>query len=147
MLVKEATESQNQMVGNFQMPLSCGYTCATFGMKRNKHWPWGQVDDVINDLGDDGGRKGVNTWACYQIHRTVGCACAENAGNAFCHSPHRIYAGGRLLFTRRVSLTLTGLVSAWRRGEAPSAILAKPLSDCVTVFCLRQCKSRHLNVC
>ena len=38
------------------------------------------------------------------------------------------------------SLTLTGLVSAWRRREAPSAILAKPLSDCVTVFCLRQCK-------
>ena len=35
------------------------------------------------------------------------------------------------------------LISAWRRGQAPSAILAKPLSDCVTVFCLRQCKSRH----
>ena len=48
---------------------------------------------------------------------------------------------------RCVSLTLTGLVSAWRRGEAPSAILAKPLSDCVTLFCLRQCKWRHLNVC
>ena len=62
-------------------------------------------------------------------------------------SPHRISAGGRLLFMRCVPLTLTGLVSAWRRGEAPSAILAKPLSDCVTVSCLRQCKSRHLNVC
>ena len=31
--------------------------------------------------------------------------------------------------------------------EAPSAILAKPLSDYVTVVCLRQCKSRHLKVC
>ena len=51
--------------------------------------------------------------------------------------PHRIYAGGNLLFTRCVSLTLTGLVSAWRRGEAPWEILAKPLSDCVTVLCLR----------
>ena len=63
------------------------------------------------------------------------------------HSPHRISAGGSLSFTRCVSLTLTGLVSAWRRGEAPSAILAKPLSDGVTVFCVRQCKSSHLNVC
>ena len=62
-------------------------------------------------------------------------------------SPHKISAGGSLLFMRCVSLTLTGLVSAWRRGEAPLAILAKPLSDCVTLFCLRQCKSRHLNVC
>ena len=64
-----------------------------------------------------------------------------------CQSPHRISAGGSLLFMRCVSLTLTGLVSAWRWGEAPSAILAKPLSDCVTVLCLRQCKSRHLKVC
>ena len=62
-------------------------------------------------------------------------------------SPHRISAGGSLLFMRCVSLTLTGLVSAWRRGEAPSAVLVKPLSDCVTVLCLRQCKSRHLKVC
>ena len=62
-------------------------------------------------------------------------------------SPHRISAGGRLLFMRCVFLTLTGLVSAWRRGETPSAILAKPLSDCVTVLCLRQWKSRHLKVC
>ena len=46
-----------------------------------------------------------------------------------------------------VFLTLTGLISAWRRGEASSAILAKPLSDYVTVLCLRQCKSRHLKVC
>ena len=46
---------------------------------------------------------------------------------------------------RCVSLTLTGLISAWR--EAPSAILAKPLSDYVTVLCLRQCKSRHSKVC
>ena len=61
-------------------------------------------------------------------------------------SPHRISAGGSLLFMRCVSLTLTGLVSAWRRGETPSAILAKPLSDCATALCLRQCKSRHLNV-
>ena len=61
------------------------------------------------------------------------------------HSPHRISGGDSLLFMRCVSLTK--LVSAWWRGEAPSAILAKPLSDCVTVFCLRQCKSRHLNVC
>ena len=62
-------------------------------------------------------------------------------------SPHRISAGGSLLFMSCVSLTLTGLVSAWRRGEAASAILAKPLSDCITVFCPRQCKSRHLKVC
>ena len=62
-------------------------------------------------------------------------------------SPHRISAGGSLLFMRCVSLTLTGLVSAWRRGEASSAILAKPLSDYVSVFRLRQCKLRHLNVC
>ena len=55
-------------------------------------------------------------------------------------SPHRISAGGSLLFMRCVSLTLTGLVSAWQRGEAPSAILAKSLSDCVTVFCLKQCR-------
>ena len=61
-------------------------------------------------------------------------------------SPHKISAGGSLLFMRSVPLTLTGPVSAWRRGEAPSTILAKPLSECVTVFCLGQCKSRHLNV-
>ena len=36
------------------------------------------------------------------------------------HSPHRISAGGSLLFMRCVSLTLTGLISAWRRGEASS---------------------------
>ena len=53
----------------------------------------------------------------------------------------------RQLIMRSVSLTLTGLVSAWWRGEAPSAILAKPLLDCVTVFCLRQCKSWYLKVC
>ena len=63
------------------------------------------------------------------------------------HSPYRISARGSLLCMRCVSLSLTGLASAWRRGEAPSAILAKPLSDCVTVFSLSQCKSRHLNVC
>ena len=63
------------------------------------------------------------------------------------HSPHRISAGGRLLFMRCVSLTLSGLISAWRRGEASSAILAESLSDCVTVLCLWQCKSRHLKVC
>ena len=62
-------------------------------------------------------------------------------------SPHRISVGGSLLFMRCVFLTLTGLVSAWRRGETLLAILAKPLSDCVTVFCLRQCKSSHLKVC
>ena len=50
------------------------------------------------------------------------------------HSQHRISAGGSLLFMRCVSLTLTGLISAWRRGEASSANLAKSLSDCVTVF-------------
>ena len=38
------------------------------------------------------------------------------------HSPHRISAGGSLLFMKCVFLTLTGLVSARRRGEAPSAI-------------------------
>ena len=48
---------------------------------------------------------------------------------------------------RCLSLILTGLISAWRRGEAPSAMLAKPLSDYVSVLCLRQCKSRHLKVC
>ena len=61
--------------------------------------------------------------------------------------PHRISAGGSLLFMRCVSLTLTGLISAWRRGEASSEILAKPLSDYVTVLYPRQCKSRHLKVC
>ena len=48
---------------------------------------------------------------------------------------------------RCVSLTLTRLVSVWRGGEGPSAILAKPLSDCVTALCLMQCRSRHLKVC
>ena len=48
---------------------------------------------------------------------------------------------------RCVSLTLTGLISAWRRGEASLTILAKSLSDFVTVLCLGQCKSRHLKVC
>ena len=62
-------------------------------------------------------------------------------------SPHRISAGGSLLFMSCVSLTLTGLISAWRRGEASSAILAKSLSDCVTVVCLGKYKSRHLKVC
>ena len=57
-----------------------------------------------------------------------------------CHSPHRISAGGSLLFVRCVSLTLSGLISAWRRGEAPSA-------DYVTVLCVRQCKARHLRIC
>ena len=63
------------------------------------------------------------------------------------HSPHRISARGSLLFMRCVSLTLTGLFSAWGLGEASSAILTKPLSDCVTVLCLGQCKPRHLRVC
>ena len=45
------------------------------------------------------------------------------------------------------SLTLTGLISAWRRGKASSAILSKPLTYCVTVLCLGQCKSRHCKVC
>ena len=66
---------------------------------------------------------------------------------AVAQSPHRISAGDSLLFMRCVSLTLTRLVSAWWQEEAPSTILAKPLSDCVTVFWLRQCKWRHLNVC
>ena len=44
------------------------------------------------------------------------------------------------------SLTFTGLISVWRRGEAFSAILAKPLLDCVTVLCLGKCKSRHWKV-
>ena len=57
----------------------------------------------------------------------------------FGHSPHRISAGGSLLFMRFVSLTSTGLISAWRRGEASSAILAKSLSDCVNVLCPGQC--------
>ena len=60
---------------------------------------------------------------------------------------NRISAGGSLLFMRCVSLTLTGLIWAWRRGEASSAILAEFLSDGVTVLCLWQCKSRHLKVC
>ena len=60
---------------------------------------------------------------------------------------NRISDGGSLLFMRCVSLTLTGLISAWRRREASSGILAKSLSDCVTVLCLAQCKSRHLKVC
>ena len=56
------------------------------------------------------------------------------------HSPHKISAGGSLLFMRCVSLISTGLVSAWRREEAPWAILAEPVTDCVTVLCLRQWK-------
>ena len=63
------------------------------------------------------------------------------------HYPHRISAGGNLLFMMCVSLTLTGPISAWRRGEAFSAILVKPLSVCVTVLCMGQCKLRHLKVC
>ena len=50
-----------------------------------------------------------------------------------------------VIVMRCVFLTFTWLVSAWLWREVPSAILAEPLlSDCVTVFCLRQCKSRHL---
>ena len=64
------------------------------------------------------------------------------------HSTCRISAGGSLLFMRCVSsLTLTGLISARRRGQTSSAILAKSLSDCVTVLCLGQCKSRRFKVC
>ena len=63
------------------------------------------------------------------------------------HSPHRISVAGRLLFMRCVSLTLTGLISAWRRGEESLPILANSLSDGVTVLCLGQWKSRHLKVC
>ena len=40
------------------------------------------------------------------------CVCSSQ-------SPHRFSAGGSLLFMRCVSLTLTRLVSAWRRGEHP----------------------------
>ena len=63
------------------------------------------------------------------------------------HSSHRISDRGNLSFKGYVSLTLTGLFSAWGRGEASSAILAKSLSDYVTVLCLGQCISRHLRVC
>ena len=62
------------------------------------------------------------------------------------HSPYIISTGGSLLFIC-VSLNSTGLFSAWQRGETSSAILAKPFSDCVTVLCIRQCKSRHLRIC
>ena len=72
---------------------------------------------------------------------------SEKVPMAMFRSPHRISAKGSLSFMRCVSLTLTGLISAWRQGEAPSAILAEPLSSCVTILCLRQCKSRHLQVC
>ena len=65
----------------------------------------------------------------------------------FNHSPYRISAGCSLLFKRCVVLTLRRLISTWRRGDACSAILAKPLADFVTVLCLGQCKSRHLKVC
>ena len=78
---------------------------------------------------------------------SLGLISVNIAGLILGQSPHRISAGGSLLFIRCVSLTLTGVVSAGRRGEAPSTIPAKPLSDCVTVLCLRQCKSRHLKVC
>ena len=46
-----------------------------------------------------------------------------------------------------ISLTFTGLISSWRRGEASSAILAKSLSDSVAALCVVQGKSRHLKVC
>ena len=47
-----------------------------------------------------------------------------------------ISATGRLLLTRYVSLTLTGLLSAWRRGEPSLAMLAKSLSAYECVICL-----------
>ena len=63
------------------------------------------------------------------------------------HAPHRISAGGSLLFMRCGSLTLTGLISTWPRGVASPANLAKPSLDCVTLLCLVPWKSRHLQVC
>ena len=86
---------------------------------------------------------------CRRIPYILGCAvgiyilwrCMKHTVS----TQNRITARGSLLFMRCVFLTFTWLVSAWLRREVPSAILAKPLlSDCVTVFCLRQCKSRHL---
>ena len=44
-------------------------------------------------------------------------------------------------------LDLNWLILAWGRGEASSAILAKSLSDCVTVHCLGKFKSEDLRVC
>ena len=84
---------------------------------------------------------------CHNIQTSHVSVTEPSSPMDYGQSPHRISARGSLLCMRCVSLTLTGLVSAWRREEAPSAILAKPLSDCVTVFCLRRCKSRHFHVC
>ena len=43
------------------------------------------------------------------------------------HYPHRFSAGGSLLFMRCVSLTLTGLISAWRWGKHPRQFWLSPL--------------------
>ena len=75
------------------------------------------------------------------------CAKVKGLPGAAPISTHNLCRRQLIINEVCVSLTLTGLVSAWRRGEAPSTILAKPLSDCVTVLCMRQCKSRHLKVC
>ena len=48
---------------------------------------------------------------------------------------------------RYSSLTLTGLILAWRRGDPSLAILAKSFSDYDRVIRLGQCKSWPLKVC
>ena len=114
-------------------PKNDGPFCSNLEAKSELHQQWPPIKET---------QRVVNrTLGLYQHGQQ------PKASSQSYQSPHRISAGGSLLFMRCVSLTLTGLVSAWRRREAPSTILVKPLSDCVTVFCLRQCKSRHLNVC
>ena len=63
------------------------------------------------------------------VQWSVLCNTDRKFGQSHGHSPHRISAVDSLLFMRCVSFTLTGLFSAWRRGEASSAILTKPLFD------------------
>ena len=44
-------------------------------------------------------------------------------------------------------LDLNWTIFSMAMRETSTAISTKPLSDCVTVLCLGQCKSRHLRVC
>ena len=82
----------------------------------------------------------------------------KNGGEIVSSSQWDFQPGESALFTQNLCqrkliihevyvLDLNWTISAWRRGKASSAILAKPLSDCVTFLCLGQCMSRHLRVC
>ena len=125
------TEHRNS---NFKAPLIANYA-ALFEL-------WGSIE-----LTHRSWCHAIVQPGCHNIQTSHVSVTEPSSPMDYGQSPHRISARSSLLFMRCVSLTLTGLVSAWWREEAPSAILAKPMSDCVTVFCLSQCKSTHFNVC